>query len=659
MTLGRVLSGLVFTLLMVAATLPAGAQTAPVASGDTLTGDSVLRVNWEVRNRFRLFREEKDFVQQVHALQGRSIVESEQFLAQLSDGRGWARNVLGRLCIDQAGRVAQPCMREGARENYITPEDHPVTVTIEGPLPAGSTCAWIFDDGDGPRQSNAACNEPVNLRARYGKPTIATVDVSAENLAPQRLTTEILVTDLFIAGLGDSIAAGEGNPDRPVNLSSDGFCFRSFLSDTGGQYFRPSRAGYRGSRACDGSTDPANLVAWQRQGAQWFNAACHRSLYSYQSRAALALAAANPHIAVTFLPLACTGATIDAGLLGNQRARECLITANSVSCPGTINAQIAELREAVTAAQRRQPQRRLDLVFLTVGANDIDFSGLVADVIVDGGTERALLRRAGVLGSVDDARATLNRELPRGFAQLREALRPLVGGELSRVLYVTYGNPALMDGAPCPGGRDGLDIHPAFRADAGRMSNVVNFVQNEFLPAVRALALCEGGVLCRNPGADRMSFANTHQPAFAAHGVCVRADTDPPFDRDCFAADGNSFEPGLTAAAAAPLVCNRPASEFRAYAPRARWVRSANDSYFAAMTYPQGLSASMQPADIHDATWGLLSAVYGGAIHPSAEGHAAMADAAVPVASAILRLPPRLAEITYEPLPPPVPVPQQ
>ena len=70
-------------------------------------------------------------------------------------------------------------------------------------------------------------------------------------------------------------------------------------------------------------------------------------------------------------------------------------------------------------------------------------------------------------------------------------------------------------------------------------------------------------------------------------------------------------------------------SEFRAYAPRARWIRTANDSYFAAMTFPEGVSPTIQPSNLHDATWGILSAVYGGAIHPTAEGHAAMADAAL------------------------------
>ena len=95
------------------------------------------------------------------------------------------------------------------------------------------------------------------------------------------------------------------------------------------------------------------------------------------------------------------------------------------------------------------------------------------------------------------------------------------------------------------------------------------------------------------------------------------------------------------------------ASDFRAYLPRARWIRDANDSYFTAMTYPQALPSSMQPSDIHDATWGLLSAVYGGAIHPTAEGHAAMADAALPAVETELHLNAADAsDVTGEPLAP-------
>jgi lysophospholipase L1-like esterase len=644
----------VFPIQWVAAqTAPTPAQDAPAAAQDAPAAaqgapDSALQITWEVRNRFRLFREERDFLLHADSAKGRSILASEQALELQSDGRGWARNAVNRLCIDLSGRVSEPCTRDNVKESYLTPVDHPVTVRLSGPIPVGATCAWSFDDGDGPQASTFDCAEPVNLRARYGRTTAATVEVSSAE-APQKVAAEIMVRDIFIAGLGDSIASGEGNPDRPIALSDEGFCFRSYLGTAGAQYYRPSRAGYKGGRACEA---PDSLQVWQRQSALWQNSACHRSLYSYQTRTALALAVQNPHIAVTYLPLACTGATIADGLFGAQRARECPPSKSASPCQGTVNAQLDELRGALTAAKRRQPDRKLDLVLLSIGANDINFSGLVADVIVDTPTERGLFRRTGVMGSVDDSRAALARELPQSFGKLREALKPLVG-DMSHVVYVSYANPTLASGgAPCPGGRAGFDIHPSFNAEPQRLANVSGYVQNEFLPQLKALALCQSGVLCRNPRADRMTFVDAHQAAFADHGFCARAESDPEFDRECFSASGESFNPDIVTAASQPMLCGRSAGEYRAYLPRARWIRDANDSYFAAMTYPQGLPSSSQPADIHDATWGILSAVYGGAVHPSAEGHAAMADAALPAVASVLQLSAAPSEISEAPASP-------
>ena len=58
-----------------------------------------------------------------------------------------------------------------------------------------------------------------------------------------------------------------------------------------------------------------------------------------------------------------------------------------------------------------------------------------------------------------------------------------------------------------------------------------------------------------------------------------------------------------------------------------------------------------QPSDLHDAIWGIFAAVYGGAVHPTAEGHAAMADAALPAAREVLGLPAPSALVRNEPLP--------
>jgi hypothetical protein len=340
-------------------------------------------------------------------------------------------------------------------------------------------------------------------------------------------------------------------------------------------------------------------------------------------------------------------------LFGGQRARECAPTKSTASCQVGVNGQLAELREAMTQAKRRQADRKLDLVLLSIGANDVFFSGLVADVIVDTPTERALFRRTGLIATVDDSRAALASDLPQGFGKLREALKPLVG-DLTHVIYTSYGNPALSaGGAPCPGGRAGFDIHPSFNADPQRLAEVSNFVQQEFLPQLKALASCQSGVLCRDPNGDRMTFVDAHQTAFADHGFCARGANDPKFDRECFSPEGKSFDPDIVTSASQPMLCGRSAGEYRAYMPRARWIRDANDSYFAAMTYPQGLPTAMQPADIHDATWGVLSAVYGGALHPSAEGHAAMADAALPAAASVLQLDAaEPAKVTSEPLAP-------
>ena len=118
-------------------------------------------------------------------------------------------------------------------------------------------------------------------------------------------------------------------------------------------------------------------------------------------------------------------------------------------------------------------------------------------------------------------------------------------------------------------------------------------MQNEFLPQLKALALCQSGILCRDPRADRMTFVDAHQAAFAGHGFCARA--RKPIRNStaqCFSANGESFDPDIVTAASQPMLCGRSASEYRAYLPRARWIRDANDSYFAAMTYPQGLPAS-------------------------------------------------------------------
>src|SRR5207253_6419288 len=130
-------------------------------------------------------------------------------------------------------------------------------------------------------------------------------------------------------------------------------CFRRF--GTGSEYYRPGRAGFKGDRSCESGHGQSEAADWNRLGARWLSQACHRSLYGYQLRTALALAVENPHIAVTFLPLACTGATIESGLFGSQGASDCPARGR---CDGTVSPQIEQLKDMLDKARKQMSNRK-------------------------------------------------------------------------------------------------------------------------------------------------------------------------------------------------------------------------------------------------------------------------------------------------------------
>ena len=146
----------------------------PAAWAEAQTAaDAPLQISWEVRNRFRLFREERDFL--LHA-EARAAAASSppsrrwNCRATAAAGRATWSN---RLCIDLSGRVSEPCTRDNVKESYLTPIDHPIVVRLTGPVPVGATCAWSFDDGDGPQgidlRLRRAGQSPRPLRPHHGR----------------------------------------------------------------------------------------------------------------------------------------------------------------------------------------------------------------------------------------------------------------------------------------------------------------------------------------------------------------------------------------------------------------------------------------------------------------------------------------------------------
>ena len=93
-----------------------------------LAGTGNFHIVWEVKNRFRLFRNEADFLRQVAASRGDGVLAAERRLERDTDGLGWAKDVVANLCLDNSGDLLDTCERDGARENYLAPRDHPVGV---------------------------------------------------------------------------------------------------------------------------------------------------------------------------------------------------------------------------------------------------------------------------------------------------------------------------------------------------------------------------------------------------------------------------------------------------------------------------------------------------------------------------------------------------
>ena len=141
--------------------------TAPLdAASAQLSDTGNFHIVWEVKSRFRLFRKEADFQRQEAASRGDGILAAERRLERDTDGLGWAQDVVANLCLDNFGNLLDTCERDGERENYLAPRDHPIGVRVSGPVPQDATCVWNFDDGDGPvKQSTAPCDREVKLRA--------------------------------------------------------------------------------------------------------------------------------------------------------------------------------------------------------------------------------------------------------------------------------------------------------------------------------------------------------------------------------------------------------------------------------------------------------------------------------------------------------------
>ena len=604
----------------------------------TVSAADEANINWRVENPFRLFADPADTWR--HRATYEDLTESEKESPVLSVERrlaknhpdGWAAALSGNLCWNEL-TYEYRCKRK--QEKYVHPTSHRVEAWLDFEKDlTNEICTWLTT----PRARNRArgisvtqpCNRSIELDVPYPAGAFIEVRINNQEVARQ----DIRVKDILVVGLGDSFASGEGNPDMPVRFSGE----RS--ADYGAPTEDIRLAGYP-ARA--GSWSRIGDRAFIRNNAKWLDQACHRSLYSHQLRTALQLAIEDPHRAVTFMGYACSGAEITKGLFLRYKGNEWVprppplsqISAVARAQCGERRAPLREYPEAFHMREKipvlkgsvtlhkcpRERARRIDLLLVSIGGNDIGFARLVANAVL---RDRSMLKRlGGWFGQVfekSDASIPL-KSLDYRYKALNRAIHNVLHvpwEQSDRIILTAYPPLALLEDGrtPCPDGRLGMEILPAYRLDAqlARDGEDISETLNKLMR--------------RHARGRGWTFADHHRTRFLGHGLCAGAGIA-----------GISMADELRL----PRLRNgywqpyNPAN-FRAYAQRQRWFRTPNDAFMTGHFHVTGsLLQSVLRSEKLRWTQLLLASTYSGAFHPTAEGQAAIADAVIVKARAILR----------------------
>lgn len=582
-------------------------------------------LNWELVNPFRFIQDPAAFdeLRRVYAglgkktaaglereLQTRSEAEvrRERDVAERECGReppglrrqkclerakipyaGWfarlAANNHARTCWDSRSRWFR---NDGACANYIHPKTHRVRVWVVNPQPLGGSAPRWLSGGTTPIKFEECSGQYpkgtcVEFDAKYDTKEKVGTEVTAvfpgDGFTLGRVT--VLVKDTLLVGLGDSYASGEGNPDIPARFTEENDELDVWYE------MRHSPRKDRDSKV------------------GWLDSRCHRSMYSYQFKTALQLSLDNPRQAVTYVTFSCSGATTDNIISERQGVQEGRVWERA-------EVQLRSLERAMAGGSRE-----IDYLLVSTGGNDVDFAKYVTYVAT-----RGLLRRLAAIGISRRSLENREREIAgllvgrsRGkYPSLYPALLDTRGVKIKdcvagkgcpRILLTTYPD-ILHDetGQPCRADRGEFDS--TFGKDTGRGVRLSQVAKHIVLPLREAQ---------NEPFiTDKLGWTvvTGHVAEYRQHGFCAwnLASTSPTAEKFEMPTRHNggwrSFDP----------------REYKAYETRQRWVRLPVD---AKLTTDQVRLPFLGKLGFDlffkDDTSNIM--------HPTAEGHAAAADANV------------------------------
>jgi lysophospholipase L1-like esterase len=693
------------------------------------------KIEWEVYNRFRFYKDPEIFRTYLAAAEsakgggpGAWVLATEDALQAKSENelRGWAAaNFLKQqpFCWSAGSWRYLNC---GSERDYILPKTIAILAQVTGDQSrANGTCAWAMEKPDGSKVAISGDCAGAKIDVPYAgdatqasKLCIASKPNGTDCVAGVD-AVDVKIRDYLILGMGDSFGAGVGNPDIPAEMEADGRNDLFFYTINGVPWqhdfsgaaterrrYLPVRRGLNGGSGGDGQ-------------AQWLDMRCFRSQYGPQFRAALQLASALKHNSVTYVDLACSGATVLQGLLASkpldlgfrpglppvpaQFEDAARIVCDRRMPPWKVTVQfqtqfrpsgcgegklceyqndktldLRALQSAtgLTLNQSPTPQeirlsgcgddgyrRPIDYILLSIGGNDIGFASLVAqDALLADTLDFDILRHflQYTLGAIEDRAGAEKRLsfLEHIYTRLNEAFRtlmPMREHDMSRILLTAY---------PLPDGWKGASLCGDETEDARRADQTMDAInvlggfmidgapdpQKKSIVASVHAAACEldvwrmkwmdeaaGASGSMNDACSGISSGS--EPASKLpwgyvtglvdkvwpHGFCaVRNCSGGHGSLDCAAETAKmpGFESGRIFGHPPPAQTSIPdVGQYRPYHTRERWFRTFNDAYLTTSWQ----ATLTDPSNVANA----LSTLSTSAMHPTAEGYAAIADSLV------------------------------
>jgi hypothetical protein len=407
---------------------------------------------------------------------------------------------------------------------HVNPASFPVDLygcqtQYDADNPTNTQNTYDFVTADGKRSVGRNCRPRLSFTKEGTYQTRLTVRTPGGQLVGT-WTKDVVVKDVLVVALGDSIAAGEGTPE----------------------YDRRSGQTY----------------------ADWVDDRCHRSSFSGPAQAARQLEREDSRTSVTFVSFACSGATINKPMAAEVDAEDPwkAFTADNNAGSGVLGpyigvqpptsdradklpSQVDQLKRAlgvttgVPVAQRRQ----IDALLLSAGANDAGFGLIgVACIRADYCNDEMYTRPDNPMRSkMTDLVAGELTAMHGRYDALAEALRPANLGVDVRGTFITeYADPGtevradsgqveeceeILEDVAWLGGME-MEGRQCIRgqevADWKSRSTELGFARKTFLPTLN-------GHISAASSRHGWTMVKGISDRFLGHGYCVGAnDQDHP-----------------------------------------------------------------------------------------------------------------------------------